>query len=158
MPKPFHVPGPELSRGDSADAREEASGLTGGSVEVVPKKKSRKRYSASEKLRIVKAADAAVASGRRGALEALLRREGIYSSHLSAWRKQFGARGVEGLAPQKPGRKPKLDEKDRELLAVKKQLAKVEHKLRVANALIDLQKKAHEVLGIALPEPDEASS
>jgi hypothetical protein len=79
-------------------------------------------------------------------------------SHLSAWRKQFGARGVEGLAPQKPGRKPKLDEKDRELLAVKKQLARVEHKLRVANALIDLQKKAHEVLGIALPEPDEASS
>jgi hypothetical protein len=41
---------------------------------------------------------------------------------------------------------------------VTKELAAVKHKLRVAHALIALQKKAHEVLGIALPEPDEASS
>jgi len=102
----------------------------------------------------LKAAEAAVASGERGALAALLRREGIYSSHLSAWRQQFGARGAAGLVPQKPGRKPKLDAKDRELLAVSKELAKVQHKLRVAHALIDLQKKAHEILGLALPEFD----
>lgn len=156
MPKPFHVSGPERSRGDDADGGDDASGLKGTTLEVVPKKK-RKRYTASEKLRIVKAADAAVASRERGALEALLRREGIYSSHLSAWRKQLVARGVDGLAPQKPGRKPRLDERARELLTVKKQLAKSEHKLRVANAIIDLQKKAHEVLGIALPEFDEES-
>ena len=120
-------------------------------------KRTRKKYSASEKLRIVKAADAAVASGERGALEALLRREGIYSSHLSAWRQQLSARGAEGLAAQKPGRKPKLDEKDREIVALKKQLAKVERKLLVADAVIELQKKAHAVLGIALPEYDEES-
>ncbi len=45
----------------------------------------RRRFAASEKLRLLKAAQAALASGERGALEALLRKEGIYSSHLSAW-------------------------------------------------------------------------
>jgi len=128
-------------------------GVSGASLESVPPK-TRRRLSASERLRLLKAAEAAVASGERGALAALLRREGIYSSHLSAWRQQFGARGAAGLVPQKPGRKPKLDAKDRELLAVSKELAKVQHKLRVAHALIDLQKKAHEILGLALPEFD----
>ena len=136
---------------------DDAPGVNGASLETVPKKK-RKQYSASEKLRIVKAAKAAVASGKRGALEKLLRKEGIYSSHLSAWREQFSERGAEGLAPRKPGRKAKLDAKDREILALKKQLAKFERKLQVADAVIGLQKKAHEVLGIALPEFDEESS
>lgn len=104
---------------------------------------------------MVKAAEAAVQGGKRGALEALLRKEGIYSSHLSAWRQQLAVRGQDGLAPQKPGRKPKLDAKDRELLAAKKELASLKRKLHIANAVIDLQKKAHVVLGLALPElPD----
>jgi transposase-like protein len=156
MPKPFHVSGPDLSPGDGMREHDDASGLNGASLESVPKKK-RKRYPASEKLRIVNAARVAVASGKRGALEELLRKEGIYSSHLSAWREQLGARGAQGLVAQKPGRKPKLDEKDREILALKKQLAKVERKLLVADAVIGLQKKAHEVLGIALPVFDEES-
>ena len=103
---------------------------------------------------MLKAAEAAVASGKPGALEAMLRKEGIYSSHLSAWRQQLGARGLLGLEAQKPGRKPKLDEKDRQLLAVTKENAALKRKLQIANALIELQKKAHEVLGIALPEFD----
>ena len=70
---------------------------------------------------------------------------------------QLGARGAAGLAPQKPGRKPKLDDKDRALLAAQKKVAALEHKLHVAEAIIDLQKKAHALLGIALPDPDEAS-
>jgi transposase-like protein len=49
---------------------------------------TRRRFTTAEKLRLVKAAEAAIASGERGALEALLRREGIYSSHLSTWRRQ----------------------------------------------------------------------
>jgi transposase len=137
--------------------QDEAASLNGASQETVPKK-TRRRFSASEKLRIVKAADAALASGERGALESLLRQERIYSSHLSAWRQQLASGGSSGLAGRKPGRKPKLDAKERELAAVTKELAAVKYKLRVANALIALQKKAHEVLGIALPECDEASS
>ena len=123
-------------------------------MEVVPKKTHRK-FSASEKLRIIKAADAALASGERGAVEKLLRREGIYSSHLSSWRQQLVSGGSAGLASQKPGRKPKLDEKDRKLLALAKRAAELERKLAIANALLDLQKKAHQILGIALPESDK---
>ena len=125
-------------------------------MESTPPKR-RRRFTASEKLRLLKAAEAALATGERGALEALLRKEGIYSSHLSAWRQQLGARGTVGLAPQKPGRKPKLDDKDRQLLAMTKELAVVKRKLLIANGLISLQKKAHEILGIALPEFDEES-
>jgi transposase-like protein len=126
-------------------------------VESTPPKR-RRRFTASEKLRLLKAAEAALATGERGALEALLRREGLYSSHLSAWRQQLGALGAAGLAPQKPGRKPKLDEKDRQLLAMAKENAVLKRKLQIANGLIALQKKAHEILGIALPEFDEENS
>lgn len=156
MPKPSAVPGREFSPNEGEREQREPNVNASTSLESVPKRK-RKKYSASEKLRILKAAEAAIASGERGALEALLRREGIYSSHLSAWRQQLGARGASGMAAQKPGRKPKLDEKDRELLAVMKENAKLKHKLRIANGLIDLQKKAHEILGIALPEFDETN-
>ena len=119
---------------------------------------ARRRFSASEKLRLVKAAEVAIASGERGALEALLRKEGIYSSHLSSWRRQLGAGGEAGLTPRKPGRKPKLDAKSRELLAVTKEVEALKRKLRIANALIDLQKKAHELLGLTLPEAPEEES
>jgi transposase-like protein len=131
--------------------------VTSGAHEAV-QPGTRRRFSASEKLRLVKAAEAALASGERGALEALLRKEGIYSSHLSAWRRQLGVGGEAGLTPRKPGRKPKLDAKARELLAVTKENETLKRKLRVANALIDLQKKAHELLGLTLPEPPEEES
>jgi transposase-like protein len=147
MPKRSPVPGPE----DLIKERE--LGVSGASLESVPPT-TRRRFSASERLRLVKAADAALVSGERGALAKLLRKEGIYSSHLAAWRTQLSTRGVAGLAPQKPGRKPKLDAKDRQLLAVAKQLARTQRELQVAHALIDLQKKAHEILGIALPDFD----
>jgi transposase-like protein len=117
----------------------------------------RRQFTASEKLRLVNAADAALASGERGALEALLRKEAIYSSQLSAWRQQLGTGGEASLTSRKPGRKPKLDARDRELLAVTKQNETLQRKLRVAEALITLQKKAHELLGLTLPELEEKS-
>lgn len=147
MPKPNHVPPREDL---DAEAAQKARGVSGASVETVAPK-SRRRFTVAEKLRILKAAEAAVASGERGALEALLRKEGIYSSHLSSWRQQFAAKGREGLEASKPGRKPKLSVAEREVLALTKKNARLEHQLKVANALIELQKKAHAVLGIALP-------
>jgi transposase len=140
----------------SHPSKEHDRGVSGASLESVAPKK-RRNFVASERLRLLKAADAAVASGERGALQALLRKEGIYSSHLTKWRQQLGARAVEGLTAQKPGRKPKLDDKDRQLLALTKRNTVLERKLLIANALIGLQKKAHEILGIALPESDEES-
>ena len=114
--------------------------MSGASLESVPPR-SRRRFSASEKLRRVKAAEAAVVSGKRGALAAMLRMEGIYSSHLTVWRQHFAARGSAGLAAQKPGGKPKLEEKDRWVLALTKRTAELERKLAIANAVIGLQKK-----------------
>lgn len=156
MPKPSPILDPSASPSES-DRQQRDVALSGASLETTPPKK-RRRFTASEKLRLIKAAEAALASGERGALEALLRREGIYSSHLSSWRQQLGTRGTAGLTPQKPGRKPKLDEKDRQLLAMTKQNAALKRKLEIANGLIALQKKAHEILGIALPEYDEENS
>jgi transposase-like protein len=111
-------------------------------------------FSAAYKLRIVKEAASCLASDQRGALEALLRREGLYSSQLSSWRTQLGAHGAVGLSARKPGRKPKPTEEERHIAELTKRNAVLERKLHVAQVLIELQKKAHEVLGLALPESD----
>lgn len=111
-------------------------------------------FSAADKVRIVAEADRCLSNGPRGSLEALLRREGIYSSLLSSWRTQLGAHGATGLTARKPGRKPKPTQAERVNLELTKRNAELERKLRVATALIALQKKAHELLGLALPESD----
>jgi transposase len=117
-------------------------------------KRPRRTFRAADKLRIVKDADRCVASGKRGAVEAMLRREGLYSSLLSTWRTQFGAHGAGGLSTKKSGRKPKLTDAERRNAELTKCNAELERKLHVANVLIALQKKAHEVLGLVLPESD----
>src|SRR5450631_3360196 len=100
----------------------ECWGVSGATVETQPRRR-RRTFTAAEKLRIVKKADACVASGERGAIEAMLREEGLYSSALSTWRAQLGARGANGLEPRKSGRKPKLDAKDRRIAELVKRNA-----------------------------------
>ena len=155
VPKPSRV---SERRTPPKEARKDApvygEPVRSGSQETVPPG-TRRRFTASEKQRLINAADAALASGERGALEALLRKEGIYSSHLHVWRKQLGAEGSDGLTPRTPGRKAKLDSKDRQLLAVTKENETLKHKLRVANALLELQKKARALLDLAIPEDEE---
>ncbi len=131
--------------------------MGGASVETVPKSGKKRSFSAAEKLRIVKEAEACLASGKRGALGAMLRREGIYSSLLTSWRTQLGAHGAAGLEARKPGRKPKLTAAERRNVELTKRNAELERKLHIANVLIALQKKAHEILGLALPESDGES-
>lgn len=128
-----------------------AAVASGGSLETVAKR-FRRVFTAADKLRIVKEADSCLALGPRGSLEALLRREGIYSSLLSSWRMQLGAHGAAGLAARKAGRKPRLTEAERRNVELTKRNAQLERKLHVASVLIGLQKKAHELLGLALPE------
>ncbi len=152
MTKPTRVSGRDGAQ-ESADP-ERSLGVSGAAVETVAKR-PRRLFSAADKLRLVKEADACLASGERGSLEGLLRREGIYSSQLSSWREQLGAHGAAGLTAKKAGRKPKLFEAERLNVQLMKRNAELERKLHVANVLIALQKKAHEVLGLALPESDE---
>ena len=96
----------------------------------------------------------AAACTERGAIEALLRREGIYSSLLCKWRKDLELHGSEALAAQKRGPKPKFDAKDRRIAELEKQNAKLQAKLELNAQLLELQKKAALILGFDL-ESDE---
>ncbi len=150
MPKPSHL---RALNSESAPAASKATaGASGASVESPPTPGKRRTFSAAEKLRIVREAAACT---ERGSIEALLRREGIYSSLLAAWRKQLGLHGTEGLAGRKPGRKPKMDAKDRRIAELEKRAAKLEAKLELAGKLLDLQKKAASILGINLASDEE---
>jgi transposase len=154
VPKPFLV---SESKTDTSTPPElgptAASSATQESVERRP----RRKFSVADKMRIVNAAESALRSGERGALEALMRREGVYSSLLTKWRQLFAEAGPAGLVAGKPGRKPKLDAQNTQLQDAAKQIRKLERQLKVANLVIDLQKKAHAILGLALPEYDEAN-
>lgn len=152
MPKPSHLRSVNSSSAPAAQGG--SSRESGASVETVPKSGKRRSFSAADKLRIVKEAERCLASGKRGALGAMLRGEGIYSSLLSSWRTQLGAHGAAGLTARRPGRKPKLTEAERRNVELTKRNAELERKLHIANVLIALQKKAHEILGLALPESD----
>ena len=116
-------------------------------------RRQRRRFSAADKERILKEADACT---ERGQLGELLRREGIYSSQLATWRSQREHEGQAGLAPKAPGPKPNKDAKDREIECLKKQVARLEKERYIQSSIIEIQKKAHEILGIALPRADEA--
>lgn len=151
MPKPSHLrsinPTPAPA---SPDAAARPSGVA---VEVEPKPGRRRFFTAAEKLRIVRAAAACT---ERGDIEALLRREGIYSSLLASWRKQIGLHGTEALAGRKRGRKPKKDAKDLRIAELEKRAARLEAKLSLAEKLIDLQKKVSAILGINLSSDGES--
>lgn len=111
-------------------------------------RRQRRRFTKDEKLRILREADACT---ERGDLGALLRREGIYSSHLTSWRQQLRAHGEEGLAPRPAGRPRTRDERDLAMKKLEQRAAKLERELLIARKVIELQEKAHEILGIALP-------
>jgi transposase len=109
-------------------------------TEVVTKAK-RKRFTAAEKLRILREVDAGQGSGEVGAL---IRREGIYSSYLTTWRRQREGGELEGLAPQKRG--PKPDPQAIELAKLRRENERLQERLRQAELIIDVQKKVAQML------------
>jgi transposase len=152
VPKPSHL---RSINSRSAPAAPDPPARGGGtSVESVPKAGKRRSFPASEKLRIVREAAACT---ERGDIEALLRREGIYSSLLASWRKQLELHGSEALAGRKRGPKPKHDAKDRRIAELEKRAARLEAKLSLAEKLLDLQKKVSVILGIDLASDGESS-
>jgi len=116
-------------------------------------RRQRRKFTPDERERILREADACT---KRGELGALLRREGIYSSHLSTWRAVREREGLAGLQDKKPGPKPSKDAKDRVIEQLEKRNARLEKELRISKALIELQEKAHEILGLALPGKEDA--
>jgi len=122
----------------------------------VLEKPRRRRFTAAYKLRILQEVDALSESGQIGAL---LRREGLYSSNLTTWRRQRDNGTIEALSPKKRGRKafrqdPLLQENDQ----LRRQNARLAHRLKKAEAIIDFQKKISEILGIPQPEFEENDS
>jgi len=122
------------------------------SIEVSDKAK-RRRFTAEYKRRIVKEADACKTPGMIGEL---LRREGLYSSHLTMWR---AARDRGELAPGTPTKKrgPKAaerDARDARIAELERDNARLAARAERAEAIVDLQKKLSQVLGIKLPPTD----
>jgi transposase-like protein len=115
-------------------------------TEVVAKPK-RRRYTAEYKLRLLHEVDANQGSGEIGAL---LRREGLYSSHLTAWRRQRERGELDGLSPQKRG--PKPDPQAVELARLERENERLRERLRRAELIIDVQKKVAQMLGVAVEE------
>ena len=116
----------------------------------VPEKPLRRRFTAEYKLQILKEADACHAQG--GEIGALLRREGLYSSHLVTWRRQREEGSLEALQAKKRGRKEK-DPQARRIEELEKQNRKLEDRLYKANLIIEFQKKVADILGIPLKPP-----
>lgn len=118
--------------------------------EVMPKAE-RRRFSAAYKQRILQEAEACTQPGEVGAL---LRREGLYSSHLTTWRRQRRRGELQGLAPTKRGRK--ADPQAAEIARLQRENKRLKAQLERAEMIIDVQKKLSHMLG--LPEtPDDES-
>jgi len=116
--------------------------------EVVVRPK-RRQFTAEYKLRILKEADACKGPGEIGAL---LRREGLYSSHLVLWRRQREQAAHAQLESRKRGPKPKVQ--DPRVKQLEREKARLERWLKHAETIIEIQKKAAELMGIPLKNLD----
>ena len=124
------------------DAREMT--VTREDVQVVAKPR-RRTYPAEYKRRILKEAEACTVPG---AIGALLRREGLYSSLLVEWRRARGRGELAALAPKQRGRKPTpVDARDRQISELERQLAQMTGRAERAEVLVDVQKNLAALLG-----------
>lgn len=105
----------------------------------VGRRPTRRTFTREYKLRIVREAHEA----RRipGGVGALLRREGLYSSTLAAWRAEFPLDGEVSLEPKRRGPKPRLSPEQKALRNLERENEKLRRKLNLAESLLDLQKK-----------------
>ena len=130
--------------------------ITGGLKAVRPSpevvaRAQRRRFTLEYKLRILAEADAARGSGDTGAL---LRREGLYSSHLTHWRQERKTGMLKGLTPRKRGPKVKKEPLAGENQRLRRDVERLTEQLRKAEIVIHVQKKVAALLGRALPETE----
>ena len=142
-----------MDRQDSQDGRERNGSV--GLPEVL-EKASRRRFDAAYKLRILAEAERCQASGQLGEV---LRREGLYSSHLTTWRKQRDAGALDALTAKQRGRKvlPNVAER-KELERLRRENARLAQRLKQAETIIEFQKKVAEILGNSIDPLEEESS
>lgn len=119
----------------------------------VESKARRRQFSAAYKRRILKEAD----EGGPGAIAGLLRREGLYSSHLNTWRKQRESGEIAGLQPRKRGKKPvprnPLTAENEQL---RRENARLQKRLHQAETIVAVQKKLCDLLGLTVPPIEQS--
>lgn len=157
------------SRGNGQGSMKERGGnvvgQAGGAGEVVTAVRpqpevlehaTRRRFSAEYKLSILSQADACSEAGESGAL---LRREGLYSSNLTKWRRQREEGLLGALSPRRRGPKPSdAEAAERRIAQLEREKERLSRRLAEAEMIIDFQKKVAVLLGVTLrsPESDES--
>lgn len=123
--------------------------------EVVPQAE-RRQFTAKYKLRILEKADSCNGAGELGAL---LRREGLYSSYLSRWRRQRDQGQLQALASKKRGRKSAVQSQQAEELAeLRRENQRLQFRLVQAETIIEVQKKLSQLLGLTASETGKGAS
>jgi transposase len=116
-------------------------------VSAIPRRRS---FTADYKLEVLKQVDAC--KDRPGAVGELLRREGLYSSHLTVWRKERDRGALDALG-KKRGRKPSRNPLADEIERLRRENLELKRRLEQAEVIIDVQKKVASMLGIPLKSP-----
>ena len=157
QPLSYWAPTDAERREDERSEAERSAALVGAGAdpacvvrpdpEVVAKAK-RRRFTAEYKQQILTKADAA--ASEPGAIGALLRREGLYSSHLVTWRREREAGIQQGLEPQKRGPKSKRNPFAEENQKLQRENERLTEQLRKAEIIIDVQKKVAALLGVPI--------
>ena len=147
------VPAPGLEGARRATGIPGARGPEGAPDPEVTEQAKRRRFTAEYKLGILRRVDACKGDGDVGAL---LRREGLYSSQLAAWRRQRDEIAKAGLKARKRGPKAKLV--DPRVKQLERENARLMRRLERVELMLYIQKKASEMLGIPLNPPDNDES
>ncbi len=122
----------------------------------VPEKPARRKFSAEYKVRILREAERGKESGQLGAL---LRREGLYTSNLTTWQRQFERGALAGLAPKKRGKKAKpVDARDTRIRELERDNERLRRRLEQAETIIEVQKKVSALLGTGSPGASDETS
>ena len=122
----------------------------------VRERAARRRFTAEYKRQVLRQADQCAGVGDLGAL---LRREGLYSSHLTTWRRQREQGTLVALAPKKRGRPTTpVSPLARRVAELERDNARLGRRLHQAEAIIEAQKKLSEILGLAEPTPGAVGS
>jgi transposase-like protein len=145
---------PPPSPASANQVREEAP--AGPPAEVV-ERAQRRQFTAEYKARILREVEQALASGEQGAVGALLRREGLFSSLISSWRAARDRGELAGLTPKKRGRKPSRNPLTEENARLQRQNAHLEKELEKARIVISVQKKHSSLLGLPIADDPEES-
>jgi transposase len=140
-----------LKMGGSPDPSKSGPVAAGAPDPEVQGKAVRRQHSAKYKLRILDKVDGCKEPGEIGKI---LRREGLYSSYLTTWRRQRDEGTLKGLKPKKRGRKTReKNPLEAELKKVRRENVRLQRKLEQAETIIDIQKKVSTLLGIPLETP-----